>query len=327
MKTKRKSITGKRPAAAKSKYDSAWKKVIKDLFQDFLEFFYPEIYKAIDFSKEITFLDKELNEIMPDTNLGDRVADVLVKVHLLDGLTTYIRIIIHIEVQGDAQADFMDRMWIYYYRAFDKEVEEKIPVISVAMLTDDNPNFRQDVYEFKLFGFEIRMKIPVVKILDYKHNRELQEKLESSPNPMTMIAKAQLKSLEVKKANADKKFEVTKELIRQCYRHGYSKDTTRTIMQFFAWVIRLPDSLKDRIKNVIKQAEEEFKMEYVPIWEKDILEEGIKKGKREGIQEGKREGKLETARELLKKGVDINIIASATGFSKKEIEELAKTSH
>jgi predicted transposase YdaD len=81
-------------------------------------------------------------------------------------------------------------------------------------------------------------------------------------------------------------------------------------------------------------------MEFVPIWEKDILEEGIKKGIREGRIEGRiqgkregrlegriqgiREGKLEAARELLKNGVDIDIIASATGIPKKEIEEPAR---
>jgi predicted transposase/invertase (TIGR01784 family) len=44
-------------------------------------------------------------------------------------------------------------------------------------------------------------------------------------------------------------------------------------------------------------------------------------------KEGKREGKLETARELLKRGVDINIIAEVTGFSREEIEKLAEIVH
>ncbi|MCP5103049.1 MAG: hypothetical protein GY950_06710, partial [bacterium] len=120
MTTKKQNVAGKKKAE-KSKYDSAWKKVIRQLFKDFLEFFFPDIYNAIDFNKEIIFLDKELNEIDPDSNQGDRVADVLVKVHLKDGSTKYICIIIHIEVQGDPQTDLMERMFIYFYRAFDKE--------------------------------------------------------------------------------------------------------------------------------------------------------------------------------------------------------------
>ncbi|MCP5108931.1 MAG: hypothetical protein GY950_36445, partial [bacterium] len=76
MTGKKQGIAGENNDKQRSKYDSAWKKVIKKLFKDFLEFFYPEIYGAIDFSKEITFLDNELKEIIPESNVGDRVADV-----------------------------------------------------------------------------------------------------------------------------------------------------------------------------------------------------------------------------------------------------------
>jgi hypothetical protein len=326
MTGKKQGIASKKKAEPRSKYDSAWKKVIQKLFKDFLEFFYPEIYTAIDFTKEVTFLDNELKEIIPDSNLGDRAADVLVKVHLRNGQTTYICIIIHIEVQGDPQTDFMDRMFIYYYRIFDKEMDKKIPVISVAMLTDDNASFRRDVYEFKLFGFEIRMKIPVVKILDYKLNKELKEKLEASTNPMSMIVGAQLKSLEVKKADVKTKFEVTKELIRECYRQGYSRDDTRIIMHFFGWAIRLPASLKNRIRNEIKKVEEELKMEYIPLWERDSHEEGIKigvkKGVKEGVEEGRKMEKIEMAKKLKEKGIDLALISETSGLSKEEIEKL-----
>jgi predicted transposase/invertase (TIGR01784 family) len=44
-------------------------------------------------------------------------------------------------------------------------------------------------------------------------------------------------------------------------------------------------------------------------------------------KEGEKKGKIETARELIKKGVDINIIAEATGFPRAEVEKLAATVH
>ncbi|MCP4217158.1 MAG: hypothetical protein GY765_21100, partial [bacterium] len=108
---------------AKSKYDAAWKNVIRKLFEQFLEFFYPEVYKAIDFTKGVQFLDKELKDIKPAGSQGDRVADMLAKVQLKDGTINFIAIVIHIEVQGDRCTDFMKRMFIYYYRAFDKEAK------------------------------------------------------------------------------------------------------------------------------------------------------------------------------------------------------------
>ena len=325
MAIKRQKHTEKKETA-NSKYDSAWKKVIEKLFENFLEFFFPHIYQAIDFSKEIHFLDKELQEIVPDSSMGDRVADVLVKAHLKNGITAYICIIIHIEVQGQSKTGFMERMFIYFYRGYDKAADKKIPMISVAILADDDRNYRPDEYNFNLFGFEMRMKIPIVKILDYKLKKELREKLESTTNPMAMIVKAQLKSHEVKKAGADRKFEVTKELIRQCYKHGYSKDDTHLIMNFFDWVIRLPEAYKNRLKQVIKKIEEEFKMEYIPLWERDARNEGRNEGEIAGIRkgkiEGKLEGKLETAKRMLNSGVTIEDIVKYTGLNEKEVRKL-----
>jgi predicted transposase/invertase (TIGR01784 family) len=52
------------------------------------------------------------------------------------------------------------------------------------------------------------------------------------------------------------------------------------------------------------------------------LEEGIKIGEEKGIQKGKKQGKIETARELLKMGIEIEKIANATGLKKEEIEKL-----
>jgi predicted transposase/invertase (TIGR01784 family) len=51
------------------------------------------------------------------------------------------------------------------------------------------------------------------------------------------------------------------------------------------------------------------------------LEEGIKIGE----EKGKKEGKIETAKELLKLGIEIEKIAKATGLKKEEIEKLAST--
>jgi len=205
----------------------------------------------------------------------------------------------------------MERMFIYYYRAFDKEKDEKIPIISVALLTDTNEKYRPNEYCIQLFGFELRMKIPIVKIIDYQLKDELREKIESSGNPMSLVVKEQLKSHEVKKANDNTKFEVTKELIRQCYKHDYSREKTKIILNFFDWVIRLPDAFKERIKEEIKKVEEGYKMEYAPIWLREEREVGIKIGEEEKTKE--------TAKNLLEMGIEIDKIAKATGLNREEM--------
>ena len=54
---------------------------------------------------------------------------------------------------------------------------------------------------------------------------------------------------------------------------------------------------------------------------------GIKEGMKEGKKAGMRAGKLETAKELLKNGVSLDIIARSTGFSRKELEKLTGQGH
>ncbi len=328
------------PAAVPDrKYDSAWKKVVRFLFENFLEFFFPNIYSLIDFSKEIRFLDKEFKEIAPDANLGDRVADVLVKVHLKDGATCYLCLIIHIEVQAQVDHSLMKRMFTYYYRAVDLESQETMPVISLVLLADDNPNYREGRYHFEFEGFEINMKVPVVKILDYKTRPHLRGKLETSKNPMSMIVRAQLKSHEVKDAGNARKYEVTKELIRECYRYGYSRETTRIILHFFDYVIRLPRQLKNRIKAYIMKTEEEQKMEYVPIWERDWelkleqsekrgIEIGEKRGEERGEKRGEKNGiaqeKYRVASVMYNDGVPLEIIVKYTGLPENDIMDLIR---
>ena len=42
----------KKKRKEKSKYDSAWKDVIEELFEPFMEFFFPYAHRMIDFSKK-----------------------------------------------------------------------------------------------------------------------------------------------------------------------------------------------------------------------------------------------------------------------------------
>ena len=55
-----------------------------------------------------------------------------------------------------------------------------------------------------------------------------------------------------------------------------------------------------------------------------ILEVREKRGIEEGIKEGIKEGKIDMAINLIKEGVDIELIVSASRLSRKEIEEIQK---
>ena len=98
--------------------DGGWKEIIKDCTEEFFRFFLPKMHKAIDFSKGVSFLDKELNEIVSDSDNIKREADLLLEVCLKVGITKLI--LIHLEVQSYRDDSFPERMYVYNYRIYDK---------------------------------------------------------------------------------------------------------------------------------------------------------------------------------------------------------------
>ena len=63
--------------------DTLWKGILEDLFDDFLRFFYPNADEIFDMSRGFEFLDKELEDIFPQTDEENiRYVDKLVKVWL-----------------------------------------------------------------------------------------------------------------------------------------------------------------------------------------------------------------------------------------------------
>lgn len=122
---------------ARQDYDSPWKDILARLFPHFIAFFCPDIYVAINWSRDFEFLDKELQKIAANAAIGRRLADKLVKVYLRDGREVWI--LIHIEIQGKRERGFARRMFVYHYRVFNLHDHR---VVSLAILTDDDPRWR-----------------------------------------------------------------------------------------------------------------------------------------------------------------------------------------
>ena len=98
--------------------DTLWKALIEELVEDFLYFFFPTYMDQIDLRRGVVFLDKDLEQIMPEADTGRRHADKLFKVWLNDGEERWF--LAHVEVQGYPDADFAFRMFQYYYRILDR---------------------------------------------------------------------------------------------------------------------------------------------------------------------------------------------------------------
>ena len=93
-------------------YDSPWKEALARYLPDAFALFFPEVRTQIDWRRGYTLLDKELQQVTRDADLGRRLADTLVKVWRTDGTDAWV--LIHIEVQGQPERDVARRMFVYY---------------------------------------------------------------------------------------------------------------------------------------------------------------------------------------------------------------------
>jgi hypothetical protein len=94
-----------------SDFDNPWKDVLEHFFHHFLAFFFPEAHEAIDWARNYESLDKELQQIVSESELGLRLADKLFKVWLKDGREAWI--LIHIEIQNQRDPTLAERMFVY----------------------------------------------------------------------------------------------------------------------------------------------------------------------------------------------------------------------
>ncbi len=101
-----------------SDYDSPWKEALDFYFQAFVELFFPRAYADIDWGRGWESLDKELQQIDPEAEIGRRHVDKLLKVWLNSGQEQWV--LVHVEVQVSEEGKFTWRMYVYNYRIFDK---------------------------------------------------------------------------------------------------------------------------------------------------------------------------------------------------------------
>jgi len=234
--------------------DSPWKVILEEYFPQFMSFFAPQAYQKIDWQKGYEFLDKEFQKIFPQSTTGRRYVDKLVKVYRLDGNEAYV--IIHIEVQGDRDKDFEERMYIYNYRLFDYY---RTKIMSLAVLTDSNPNWSPNKFEQEIWGCKVTLKFPIIKLLDYG---DKWAELEQSTNPFAIVVMAHLKTLETAKDD-QLRFEWKLTLSKMLYEKGYSERDVCNLFKFIDWLIMLPKGLNQTFKEEIAKHEEEKNMPYV----------------------------------------------------------------
>lgn len=261
-------------------FDSPWKDALEHYLEEFLAFFFPQAHAEIDWARGYVFLDKELQQVVRDAALGRRLADKLVQVWRQNGDEAWV--LVHIEIQSQEETAFAQRMFVYYYRLFDRYHRQ---VVSLAVLGDDRAAWRPDAFHVALWGCALRFTFPVVKLLDYQATWPA---LEASPNPFATVVMAHLKAQETRQ-DAPSRMQAKLALTRRLYELGYHREAIIQLFHFIDWLLWLPEDLRNAYWQALQQYEQEQHMPYITSVEQIGIEKGLQQGLPQGLQQGRRE--------------------------------------
>ena len=272
-----------------SDMDGGWKQVIDDFLEDFFLFYFPAIHSLIDFGEECQLLDKELAALVAGSATGRRHVDKLIAVHWKDGRRDLL--LVHVEVQAQEDSDFAGRMFVYNSRISDRYAR---PVVSLALLVDDDPAFRPNEYYRAVAGCELRFTFPVVKLLDYK----TEEELLGDSNPFAIASLVQLRKLQAGR-NVRHRFRYKVALAWELYGRDYTADYVLKLLRFMDYILTLPAALVEQYRGELQRIEEKLKMPYLTTFEQKALDKGIEQGMEKGIELGIRQGIVDALRQTL----------------------------
>ena len=310
------------PATPTDKYDSPWKEAIEHYFPEFMAFYFPDAYIAIDWSKKYTFLDNELRSIFLEAEVSNHVVDKLAQVELLKGKEKWLYI--HIEVQSTRKSNFTRRMFGYNYRIFDKFNQS---VASFAILADRDRHWRPNFYGFEFAGSKLMLEFSIVKLIDYEPKID---ELLALDNAFGLITAAHLLTQQTRQNN-NERYNAKLRLIRMLYKRQWERMRIVELLRVIDWFLKLPKGLRQKLKTEIHKMEGQQKMTYVTSFERDAKEECIVIGKELGVVEGIEIGVVQGKEIGVIEGIEIGRVKvvrklMASGFSAEQAANIADVS-
>lgn len=252
-----------------SDYDTPWKEAVTSYFPEFMAFYFAEAARQIDWEEGYTFLDQELAQVVRDAGIGKRLLDKLVQVVTHKGDEHWVYI--HIEIQGQQDSNFAERMFTYNYRLYDKY---RRPIASLAVLADDRKNWKPQTYGYELFGSRHYLEFPTIKLLDYQPQTEA---LLEDPNPFALVTAAHLLTQQTK-GDDQQRLAAKWRLAKLLYGRNWDKQQIINLFSVIDWMMNLPEELQLRLWQEIEHFERNCAMPYITSVERIGINKGIQQG-------------------------------------------------
>ncbi len=177
-------------------HDQAFKELIEECFKEFMELFWPEESKQIDF-RTVHFLQQEMSTDHGPGKGKERKMDIVAEVKIR-GETRHI--MIHIEHQNKRESNFPQRMFNYYCQLW---LRHQKPIFPIALFSDDHKWIKpiNDFFEIKaldkkvvLFNYEL-IKLKNLNWRDYINS--------SNPIVAALMAKMGFNTEEIPRVKAE----------------------------------------------------------------------------------------------------------------------------
>ncbi len=299
--------------------DQLCKRLIKLFFKEFLDFFFPELYRKINFTKEPGFVDKELYSGQIEGKKS--ISDILAKVELVNGKEEIVYT--HIEIQSTRGSRFSERMFNYFV---DIRREYGKNIFACVIFLDKKISKKpvKNVFKLEFMGTKLLYEFNVRKTTNYNYRDYLAHE-----NPITVALMSRMYF------GNDSKALVKAEALKKMEKYKLTELQRETLLHFIDRLLYLNKKEKEEFRELVSKDEKyEEVFEMLTTWEEEALKKGIKKGrqlgkqegrqlgKQEGRQLGKQEGIQEVAKKLLEKGFSAKEVSELSGLSIVEIEKL-----
>jgi hypothetical protein len=222
-------------------YNELWKKLIEEMFEEFIVFFAPNLQEVIDFTKPPVFLQhSELEPIFSKDNLQTATVHIL-KAPLRNQTEKWL--FIHIPNRGMSLDDFRKSMFQYFYSVFDHFNQE---VYGIALLTNRNTHPRQNYYSYHYYGTSLTYTYHVVNFLELNENR-----LQKSSNPFTIVVLAELFNNKTK-LHDKRRYSIKRDLIISVYQRftaGKSGVKSMLLLHFIDHLLIIPKAYQETLEK------------------------------------------------------------------------------
>jgi predicted transposase/invertase (TIGR01784 family) len=282
-------------------HDGLFKRLLTQHFEEFLEGFFPEVHKELDFSGfgVDNFLSQEQ---MAEIDSSVHRMDVVAKVKPKSTESDDAYLVVFVEAQSTRPKEFMARMFRYFAHLYLKYNTMIIPIViysDKAKWRDENEwnNFQMEFAGHKFLDFKfLVLKPSMLSIRDYLR----------STNP-AQLALASLMDLDGKDLSKMKL-----SLVRGLFG---ARLTESKLMNIFEFVDVYMDGDSEELKKELDLLnKEEFKGA-------DMLVSYWKGLGAAEVEEKQKESLFTAAKNLITQGVTWEIVTSSLSVSKPEYEQ------